>query len=146
MVDFADLSHINALYSEAESIDRGLDNLANDGVIVSMTISPWPMGGSLVPPPPPVEPPTNGDGPPTEPLPPPPVVPFRFHAIIDTTHLTYPQQMVDGITQQLRARRTAIDNELAALGVTGLPPGPRSQPQPAAPPQSQGGRPRPTPR
>jgi len=40
------------------------------------------------------------------------------NAVIDTTGWQYPQQMVAAITQQLNARRDAIDKELESMGVT----------------------------
>jgi hypothetical protein len=127
VVAFTDLSQVNALYLEADSIDRGIDNLEHDGRITSMMIAPPPLP---VPPPPepltpaqevaqhPVQEP-GATGATTPPAPPP--LPTRWVVNIDTSGLTYPAQMVQAIIQQLRARRTAIDAELTKLGVTGTP-------------------------
>jgi hypothetical protein len=97
MADRANLTRITQLYQESSEITQALDNLANGGVIINMTIS----GGPLTPPSP-GEPPT-----------------MRIPASLSTIGIEYPPAMTAGITAALQARIGAINNELATLGITG---------------------------
>lgn len=95
-LDAGDISTANDLLSEKRSIEQAMDVLNNGGRIVSMTV--MVVGTS------------------SNPLPP---VGAPMGAIVPTSHISYPPQMVDAIKSALTARETAIDDELSKLGITG---------------------------
>ena len=93
MVDRADISKVNELYSESNQITLALDMFAEGGVISAMTISP--------------------------PLPKPeePTI-IRSPVAISTVGIEYPPQMVEAIKQELAKRQHEIEDELKQLGVS----------------------------
>ena len=48
------------------------------------------------------------------------VEPGKPQATVGTSYMEYPQQMVTGFTQLMQQRLGVIENELKALGVTGV--------------------------
>jgi hypothetical protein len=105
MVDFADLEKINALWWEARNIEGAIGNFDHDGRIVAVTISGGPPTGVL----------------PGVPMPPGPYAP-RMPATVSTVDWPYPEQMVTSIRGMLSQRLATVNQELAALGVTGDKP------------------------
>lgn len=95
-MDFTDIQTVNELAREDEAITRAIDVLDHGGRIVSMTVSTEP--GAAV---------ASGT----------PMV----GAIIPTTHISYPPQMVDAIKSALTARQHEISDEMTKMGVTGAP-------------------------
>lgn len=86
------------LYAEASIIKAALQQLDNDGAIVGMTIGRKP-------------PEDDAGG------------PFRAVGVqVNTSRMTYPQQMVDAIRQFMQARQGEIEKQLADMGVTGVGP------------------------
>lgn len=99
MVDRADLQQAERLDSESRSIDEALHILDNGGTINGMLIGDDTAAAPDVPP-----------------------RPIMGNVMIRTAGWDYPLQMVEAIRDKLRARKTAIDQELADLGVTGSQP------------------------
>lgn len=95
MVDRTNLEQVNMLYTEARTIEAALQGFDNGGRIVEMSVSPGPL--------------PEGDD----------VIRGRPSGIpVSTVHIDYPPQMVQGIREQLQARKAAIDAQLSALGLT----------------------------
>jgi hypothetical protein len=106
MVDINQIGQAQALIAQKQQLLNAIEifNRPN-GKITAMV-------AQLVP-----EPVENGNGTPQ--------VPEFLVAQIDTSQFTYPQQMVEGIKQQVQQRLHAIEDELAAMGISGIEPSPR---------------------
>lgn len=95
MVDVSDLQKVMMLSSEKQNISNALTQFDSGGVILSMSVGPRPPAG---------EPLFSGMG----------GIP------VDTSGMQYPQAMVDAIKQSLVQRQGEIEQQLQALGVTGM--------------------------
>lgn len=97
MVDLAQFNEVRMLVAELKDIGTVLENLENGGRIVAMSVAP------------PASPRPEGE-PPHEPA----------GVTISTSNIDYPPAMLTGIQAALTQRRDAIEQELTALGVSGV--------------------------
>lgn len=93
-MDFTDIGKVNTLYAEQKSIQRVLEIFADGGRITQVGVSPAAGADPSVVPP---------------------------AMVVGTEYMTYPPQMVDAIRSGLETRQQEIADELAQLGVTGVP-------------------------
>lgn len=95
-MDLDDIEKVNELSREKQAIDAAQEMLDRGGRIIAMTVSNAP--------------PPSGR-----------MAPFMSGVAVPTGYIEYPPQMVDAIKTSFAARRQVIEQELAKLGVTGVP-------------------------
>lgn len=105
-MNISDLAHANDLYREIAELRQAIEFLDHNATITAVELT--------VPPPPPLEPATEG----TEPSDEQQWSPNRQTLLVSTATMTHPPQMLAAIRAQEEARIKAIDDELAAMGVT----------------------------